>query len=88
MPTLKELLSEAPDTQLDPAMVERVRAWDEPPTALQVLEVVDLCIFGSLASGAVVTVLQYELEDAIAREGTTRQELVKHAVWRPEKDRV
>jgi hypothetical protein len=88
MPTLRELLLTAPDSQLDASMVELVKSWSDPPTAIQVLEVVDLCVFGSLASGVLVTLLQYELEDAFKREGTTLKEVLKLAVWRPEKDRV
>lgn len=87
MPTLKELLSTAPDSQLDAQMIPLVQRWSEPPTALQILEVLDHCIHGGLASGVIVTLLQCSLEEAIKREGTTREAVFALAMWRPEADR-
>lgn len=77
-----EDLMDAPDSQLDASMVDKIRTWSDPPTALQILEVVDDCIFGGLASGFVVSLLQVYLEATMAYEGTTLPELVKQATWR------
>jgi len=70
------------DAQLDKAMVEKMRAWPDPVPAISVLEVLDACVHGSLASGFVVTVLDIVLQARMKAEGTTMDELVKLATWR------
>jgi hypothetical protein len=82
MQTLKDVLLTAPESQLDPSMVELVRQWSTPPRAIQVLEVLDFCVQGGLASRVVMLALDFELEDALGREAMTREELVKYALWR------
>ena len=39
--SLKSLLITAPEDQLDPSLVSLVKSWDEEPTALQILELLD-----------------------------------------------
>ena len=51
---------------------------------LEILEVLDYVIHGSLASGFVVTLLQVLLDQAIEREGTTYEAVVALASWRSE----
>jgi hypothetical protein len=63
-------------------MVELVRSWNDPPKALEVLEVLDLSIHGGLASEFVVQVLQVEFEAALAREAMTQEQIVAYASWR------
>lgn len=70
------------DEQIDKAMVEKIRAWPDPVPATSVLEVLDACVDGSLASGFVITVLDVILQDRMMIEGTTIDELVKLATWR------
>lgn len=70
------------DRSLDPAMKEKMRGWSDPPRAIEVLEVVDKIIFGSLATGVILSTLQMGLDQLIEREGITHEELVKDAVWR------
>ena len=82
--TLKTLLLTAPDSQLDASMVELVKLWNDPPSALQVLEVLDLSIHGGLASKVVILSLEMAFEAALAREGMPIQELVQYATWRYE----
>lgn len=82
MSGLSDLLLEAPDSQMDSVLKPLVKAWSSPPVALQVLEVLDKAIFGSLASGMVIQVLQAEYRSALETEGKTHDELVKLAVWR------
>lgn len=82
---LIKLLLEAPDNQLDKAMKPYIEKWSDPPTPIQVLEVLDLCINGSLCSGLVVTVLQVTYEGACKDTGTTHEEVVKLATWREHK---
>jgi hypothetical protein len=77
-----EHLLKAPDHQLDEQMKLLIEKWQEPPTALQVLEVLDCCIYGSLASGFIVSVLQALYDIRCKKEGTTHEEVQKLAVWR------
>ena len=51
MKALKEALLKAPDSQLDACMFPLIEKWDDNPTALQILEVLDECIYSALASG-------------------------------------
>ena len=82
MSPLSELLLTAPDSQLDASMKPLIKQWSDPPSALQVLEVLDHCIHGALASGFVVAVLQVEYDVALKREGKTHQDMVPLATWR------
>lgn len=84
MDDLKRLLLEAPDSQLDAKMRPYIEKWDEPPTALQVLEVWDYCVHGSLASSFVLIALECLYDTAIAREGITREAVESQATWRDE----
>lgn len=83
MSELKTILLSAPDSQLDASMFPLISKWDEPePTSIQVLEVLDHCINGSLASGFIVTFLQTLYDIALKREGKTHQDNVPLAKWR------
>jgi len=53
-----------------------------PPTALQILEVIDMCVAGGLSSGFVIRLLQMLLDAAIKSEETTYDKVVSQAVWR------
>jgi hypothetical protein len=79
---LKQLFLEAPDTQMDPSLRELVAKWDEHPTAIQILEVLDKAIYWGAASGFVVSTLQMMLDAVMIHEGTTLEELAEKAVWR------
>ena len=79
---LRDLLLQAPDHELDACMFPLIEKWDDPATALQILEVVDWCIFCSLCSGFTLRLLQFSLDYTIQKEGTTHEELVKRATWR------
>lgn len=82
MNELKQILLTAPDSQLDHCMFPLIEKWNDIPTALQILEVLDHCIHASLASGVVITVLQTLLDNALAGEKKTLEEVVEHAHWR------
>ncbi len=87
MASFKDVLLEAPDSQLDPEAISMIRTWDEPyPTALQVLHVLDFCVRYAWASGMVIKVLNFQLRDAISREATTYEQVVKQATWRDDFD--
>jgi hypothetical protein len=80
-----ERLLEAPDTQIDASMKPLLRKWSDPPTPIQILEVLDRCIFSSLASGFVIQVLQLLYDGSCTANGTTHEEVVKEAYWRNER---
>ncbi len=80
--TIQGLLTRLSNNQIDASMIPLLEKWSDPPTALQVLEVLDQCIHGSLASGLVVTVLQAAYDQALAREATTHEVIVRGATWR------
>lgn len=79
---LKKALLTAPDRQLDASMFPLIEAFDTPPTALQLLEVIDKIIFSSLASGFVLTLLQLSYDDILEAEGKTHEDMVPLATWR------
>ena len=79
---LKALLLEASDSQLDARMKPYIEKWDEPPQALQVLEVLDYCIHGSLTSAFTVKLLQIILDLRLKAEHTTLDHILPGATWR------
>ncbi len=82
MRELQSLLLGSSDSQLDSRMKPLVEKWDDDPSAIQILEVLDHCIFGALASGFVVKVLQLTYDSALRREGKTHEEMLPLATWR------
>jgi hypothetical protein len=82
MNNLKQLLLEAPDSQLDAQMKPLIKKWSDSPAPIEILEVLDLCIHAGLASGVVVNVLQILYDDACKSNNTTHEEVVKLAIWR------
>lgn len=82
MKPLIEALLAGSDRQLDERMKPLIRAWDDPPKAAQVLQVLDLCIHGALASGFVVKVLEILYDEARRRESATHGDVAAHASWR------
>lgn len=81
---IKELLLKAPDYQIDESMKEKIKSWSDPIKAVEILEVLDHCIFASLASGFIIKTLQLLYDIALRDEGTTHEEVVKSATWREE----
>lgn len=82
MKEMIEFLLKASDSQLDAKMKLYIERWNILPSALQVLEVLDHCINGSLASGFVVKLLQIIYDNRCKAEGTTHDEVAKLAPWR------
>jgi hypothetical protein len=82
MNELAALLLQANDTQLDASMKPLIEKWSDPPTSLQVLEVLDHCIFAALASGFVVSVLQALYDGCLQREGRAHSDNEPLATWR------
>lgn len=79
---LKMLLLKAPDTQLDHSLFPLIEKWDDTPKAIQVLEVLDKCIFYGAASGFTVSVLEELLRITMKLENVTLEQLEPLAVWR------
>ena len=79
---MKEILLQAPDSQLDASMKPLVEKWSSPAKAIEILEVLDWCIHGSLASGLVVTLLQKLYDAALETEQVTHADMEKLATWR------
>ena len=84
MKEIKNLFMAAPDSQLDASMKPLIAKWSDPPTPLQILEVLDYCIFSALASGFMVTYLQLLYDTACKDNNTTKEEVAKGAHWRKE----
>ena len=72
----------APEGQLDKQAIEMIQKWDDPATAMQILETLDMCVRYSWASTFAVTVLETYLTVVIENEGTTYQAVVAQATWR------
>lgn len=82
MAELKRLLLEAPDSQLDPAILPLIAKWSDPPKSLEVLETVDMCIYWGAASEFTVGALQIILDFTLQEEGKTLEDIVPLAFWR------
>lgn len=83
MKSLKYMLLEAPDSQLDHSMFPLIEKWNDPdPTSLQLLEVIDNCIHGGLSSGIVLSFMQMELDQRLSDEGKTLEDILPFATWR------
>lgn len=80
---IKEIILTAPDGQIDPVVRTMIaEKWDDKPTAIQILEIIDNCVYCGASSDFVVSLLNICLEQTIEHEGTTMEELVKLATWR------
>jgi DNA-binding transcriptional ArsR family regulator len=78
------LLLEAPEGALDSSVKPLIEKWDEEPTSIQILEVLDQIVRYSLGSDFVVQALDIMWKRAMEREGITIEECVSQAVWREE----
>ena len=72
----------APDNELDASMKPLIAKWSVPTTPIQILEVLDQCVHGSLASGFVVNLLQILYDTSCKHHNTTHEEVLKLATWR------
>lgn len=83
---LREMLQQAPSEQLDPAVFPMIKNWQDIPTPESVLEVLDHCVFGALASGFTMSVIETIFDAALQAAGKTEAEVMKTAdeTWRKE----
>jgi len=79
---LPKLLLGLSDSQLDPLMHPYIEKWSSPPKPIEVLEVLDYCVHGGLASGFVMQTLQSLYEIRCKEENTTHEQVAKSAKWR------
>jgi hypothetical protein len=84
MSVLKDHLLKAPEEHLAKSVKPLIEKWDHQETALQVLEVLDLCIHGALASTFVIQILQSLYDAALNNECTSHDETIEFALWRTE----
>lgn len=82
MSVLIETLLEAPDSELDACMFPLIEKWNDPPTSLQVLEVLDECVHSALANGFVITLFEALLDKCLAIENKTIDDILPSATWR------
>ena len=79
---LRTLLLQSGETHLDPSMRQLIEKWSAPAKAIEVLEVLDKCIHGSLASGVVVACLQMLYAECCKHENIGHEVVAVGATWR------
>lgn len=84
MNELKQLLLDAPKDQIDAGARQSIATWSEPPKALEIFRTLDECVYGAMASGFVIQVLETMLTVQSQEENLTRAQLEEQAVWREE----
>lgn len=82
MTPLAPLLLNLSDNTLDPIAKEDIRSWASPPTALQILHTLDICVHGSLCPAFVIAALNVALIQALDTEGTSLDAITPQATWR------
>ncbi len=85
MKAIADVLLKMTEEQLDRSMHPYIEKWSAPPTALQVLEVLDRCVHGALASSFVIGSLRAMLGIALKGEGKTLEQLEPEVTWRPQR---
>lgn len=78
---IKTLLKLSGDA-LDDKIKVLIRNWNFNPSSLQILEVLDKCVYDSLCNSFCVNVFEILLDNKIKEENTTYDEVVKKAFWR------
>lgn len=82
MQHLKQILLNAPESAFEPALKELVESWDEEPTALELLRLLDEAAYIGGANEAVMQILDRCLHDRLGIEGITMDDLIGEAAWR------
>jgi hypothetical protein len=67
---------------LDASVKPLIEKWESPPKAITILDVLDKCIYGALASGTAIVALEAMYDMALVREKTTHEAMVLLASWR------
>tara|TARA_R110002153_G_scaffold36023_6_gene106830 strand:+ start:905 stop:1189 length:285 start_codon:yes stop_codon:yes gene_type:complete len=71
----------APETQLSNSVKDVMKKWGDEVSALEILYVLDLMIFGSLASSFIVTTFQIFFNKAVEEEGSTVEAVIEKRDW-------
>lgn len=80
---MKERWLDAPDMTLGESVKNLIREkWDDEPTAIQLLEIVDHAVHWGAASDIAVKILDLYLRSALMREGKELEDILPLAVWR------
>jgi len=83
--TVKGVVLEVSDDEIDASIKAQIeKEWDEEPTALQVLKVLDKMIFTAGASTFYLVALHGLMSNRLKEEDKTYEELVEEATWRNE----
>jgi hypothetical protein len=84
---IKQHMLEAPNDHLDASMKPLIEKWDDQPSSIQILEVLDQCIRFSLGSKFVILILQGIYDQALLDENVTHESNIQHAKWRKTKSK-
>lgn len=79
---LIEMLKTAPAQHLDHSIAEKIKQLPNNTTSLHWLEILDRCIFASLASELVIQVITTIYNVMLKRENKTHEENLEFATWR------
>jgi hypothetical protein len=79
---IKEMCAALSDRTLDDRVKPFIAAWTEPPTALAILFVIDMCVNGSLCSSFELKLFHLLYEEALVREKATHSDIATKALWR------
>jgi hypothetical protein len=79
---VREMCFKLSDRTFDPVAKDTVRKWSPEPTALEVLETLDMCIHGSLCSSFEIKVLTMLYDQLLKAEGKTHEQVATDASWR------
>lgn len=82
MKEIRDMLLLAPDDQLDASMKPLIGKWDDDAKSIQILEVLDYCIYHGAASGFTVNLLQTIYDLRLKEEGITHEDNIPLATWR------
>jgi hypothetical protein len=80
--SIKDLLLNTPESQLDPKIKILISSWDIDPKSFQILEVLDKCIYYGAASDFVIRLLQALYDRALCVEKVSHEYNVLFAEWR------
>lgn len=77
-----KILCSVSDREMDPRAKALIRKWADPPRALEILQVLDACVYAALTSDFWVKAMDIMLNEACEREKVTRADLLAQATWR------
>lgn len=79
---VKTYIASVSDRMVDPVMKQEVAALSDPPKAVDVLDILDKAVHGSLCSDFEIRLLDGLLNSLIELEGTTFEAVASQAPFR------